>query len=54
MRLSAVDAAGAAGAIALFLLNLRRAVSFGAPHLEGVFPFLEGPVIAPDHPGRFG
>ncbi len=51
--LSAVDAAGAIRAIALFLLNLRRAISFGAPYLEGVFPFPERPVKAPDHPGSF-
>ena len=49
-----MDARSAAGAITLFLLDLRRAVGFLASNLESVVPFLEGPVIPPDHPGRFG
>ena len=32
----AMDAGGAAGAVAPLLLNLRRAVAFGAPDFEGM------------------
>ena len=48
-----MEAAGAVGAITLLLLNLQRTVGFHAPDLERVVPLLEGPIVTPDHPGRF-
>ena len=45
-----MDAGGAAGPVALLLLDLRGAVPFGAPHLEGVVAGGKGPVVPPDDP----
>ena len=48
-----MDAGRAIGAITVLLFNLRGAVGFGTPDLEGVRALDEGPLIAPDHPGGF-
>ena len=51
--LAAMDSCCAAGPVAPHLLDLRRTVGLCAPHREGVLPFLEGPVVTPEDPGRF-